>query len=329
MVKVSVILPIYNVAKYLPKCLDSILNQTLQDIEVICVNDESPDNSLDILNQYAKLDDRIIIINQPNSGPGRARNNGIKQANGEYVSFVDPDDWIDENMLDAMYKTAKKENADLVECGVMTHNEKNGKTKTKVEKVNNIFNWQDNPQYVFQGITAGWSKLCRLACLKENNIVFADGKCAEDQIFTIALRISANKIVYMKETFYHYLIRKTSITQKPSTANLQVPSFLADVENMLKKSKKYELLKKFFVPYAATLAEIHYRKTPKENYNEYCDLCKNYFDDKLFEAFSEQIKPYTWKEKIFSVRYRIKKGGKYKIITVGGIKIKKLENLFK
>ena len=322
MTKVSVILPIYNVAKYLPKCLDSILGQTLKDIEVICVNDESPDNSLEVLRQYAGLDARIKIINQQNSGPGMARNNGIKQAKGEYVAFVDPDDWIDEDMLDEMYGAAKKEKADLVECGVMTHNEKNGKTKIKIEKVADIFGWQDDPQYVFQGITAGWSKLCRRELLEEKNIVFADGRCAEDQIFTIALRVEANKIVYIKKPFYHYLIRKTSITQKPSKANLQVPVFLADIEESLKKSKDYTVLEEFFVPYAAALAEIHYNKTPKENAEEYKSLCKNKLDKKIVDVFEELVKPYSWKEKIFSVRYRKKGGKQYKIVSLLGLKLK-------
>lgn len=323
MVKVSVILPIYNVAKYLPKCLDSILNQTLQDIEVICVNDESPDNSLDILNQYAKIDDRIIIINQPNSGPGRARNNGIKKALGEYIAFVDPDDWVDKGMLEIMYNTASTENADLVECGVMTHNEKTHKTKTKLEKVTNIsFNWRENPHYVFQGITAGWGKLCRRELIEEKNIEFANGRCAEDQIFTIALRLAANKIVYCAKPFYHYLIRKTSITQKPSKANLQVPYFLADIENMLKKGENYNELEEFFVPYAAALAEIHYNKTPKENREEYKALCKNKLDKKIVDDFMELVRSYKWNEKLFSVRYRTKKGKRYRIISLLGLRLK-------
>ncbi len=129
--KVSVVLPVYNVAAYLPKCLESLLNQTLKEIEIICVNDCSPDNSLEILKQYAAKDNRIKIIDQTNTGPGVARNNGIKAATGEYVGFVDPDDWAEPEMFAKMYTAAIEQNADIVECGVKIYNEKSGKTKEK------------------------------------------------------------------------------------------------------------------------------------------------------------------------------------------------------
>ena len=95
MPKISVIVPVYKVEKFLPKCLESLINQTLKDIEIICINDGSPDNSLKILEEYAKKDSRIKIINQKNAGPSVARNNGMSAASGEYIGFVDSDDWID------------------------------------------------------------------------------------------------------------------------------------------------------------------------------------------------------------------------------------------
>ena len=98
--KVSIIIPVYNVEQYLPKCLDSIINQTLKDIEIICINDGSIDNSLSILKEYASKDDRIIIIDKENEGQGIARNLGIKKAKGKYIGFVDPDDWVDIQMFE-------------------------------------------------------------------------------------------------------------------------------------------------------------------------------------------------------------------------------------
>nr|MCR4662874.1 glycosyltransferase [Endomicrobiaceae bacterium] len=103
MPKVSVIVPVYNVEQYLRQCLDSIINQTFKDFECICVNDGSTDNSLTILQEYSKKDNRIKIINQKNSGSSVSRNNGIKQALGQYVSFVDADDWITDNYLEILY----------------------------------------------------------------------------------------------------------------------------------------------------------------------------------------------------------------------------------
>ena len=98
--KVSVIIPVYNVEEYLPTCLDSIINQTLEDIEIICVNDGSPDNCLSILNNYAGQDSRIIVINQENTGVSGARNRGLEVAGGKYIVFVDPDDWCEAECLE-------------------------------------------------------------------------------------------------------------------------------------------------------------------------------------------------------------------------------------
>lgn len=115
MPKVSVIVPVYNVAKYLGRCLDSVLSQTFQDFEVICINDGSTDNSLEILHQYAQKDERVKIINQKNSGAGLSRNTGINMAQGDYLSFIDADDWIDKHFLEKVYHLAKVSKADIIE----------------------------------------------------------------------------------------------------------------------------------------------------------------------------------------------------------------------
>ena len=114
MIKISVIVPVYNVENYLIQCLDSIINQTLKDIEIICVDDCSPDNSIEILEEYKNKDNRISIIRHSNNqGLGPARNTGLKHANGEYISFVDSDDYIDKNFLFYLYSTAKKYDSDV------------------------------------------------------------------------------------------------------------------------------------------------------------------------------------------------------------------------
>ena len=111
---ISIIIPVYNVEKYLADCLDSLVNQTMSDIEIICVNDGSKDNSLAILEDYAKREKRIVLLNQPNSGVSVARNNALKQVRGEYYMFVDSDDWIDANACEVAYNCAIKENADCL-----------------------------------------------------------------------------------------------------------------------------------------------------------------------------------------------------------------------
>ena len=113
---VSVIIPVYNAEAYLEECLDSVVNQTLKNIEIICVNDGSTDNSLDILKEYQEKDDRVIIINQENQGAGVARNQGIKVAKGNYLSILDADDFFELNMLELMCMNALKFDADVTIC---------------------------------------------------------------------------------------------------------------------------------------------------------------------------------------------------------------------
>ena len=114
MKKISVLVPIYNVEKYLPECLDSLISQTLKDIEIICINDGSTDSSLQIIKRYAKKDSRIIVINKKNSGYGDSMNQGLAKATGEYIAIVESDDYIDEDAWENLYKLAKKHNADIV-----------------------------------------------------------------------------------------------------------------------------------------------------------------------------------------------------------------------
>lgn len=329
-VKVSVVLPVYNVAAYLPKCLESLQNQTLKEIEIICVNDCSPDNSLEILQQYAAKDSRIKIIDQANTGPGMARNNGIKQATGDYVGFVDPDDWAEPEMYAKMYAAAKAHQADIVECGVRTHNEKTGKTKEKkgfaAVAGNQAISAASYPEYVFDGITSGWNKLCRRTFLLENNIFYSDGRAAEDHYFTVAARLKAKTAVCLPDALYNYLVRASSLTQSPSKANLDVPLFLAQIAELIGKWEGREQnsnpLPSLFACDAAGLAAVHYRRVPKENRAEYLALCAEKLPAEANRLLTDFIKDYTLKDKIFSVRYTVKGIQKYKVISILGLKLR-------
>lgn len=113
MPEVSVIIPVYNTEKYLRQCLDSVINQTLGDIEFVCVNDGSSDSSRDILMEYASIDDRVTIINQNNRGAGVARNTGLTEASGNDVHFLDSDDWVATNLYEVLYKNIREQQADV------------------------------------------------------------------------------------------------------------------------------------------------------------------------------------------------------------------------
>lgn len=323
MVKVSIVLPIYNVEKYLPKCLDCLLNQTLRDIEIICVNDESTDNSLEILNNYAKKDNRINIINQPNSGPGVARNNGIHIANGEYIAFCDPDDWIDENVYEYLYDTAKANNADVVEYAVAVHEEKNGKIKIKDNLYDcDVINITEKPYLLFKGILASWNKLCLARLIKEQNILFSEGYCAEDMLFTISLKSVANKILYINKPFYHYLHRKSSITHKKSATNSLVPFFIADVLDFLQKKDIYNKVIDDFWNFAIGIATLHYRKLPNDCIKPYKQKCKEIMPEDVWLKFDKYTREKSFKDKIFSIRFN----GKLYEMSILGLKIKYKKN---
>ena len=223
--KVSIIIPVYNVEQYLPKCLDSIINQTLKDIEIICINDGSIDNSLSILKEYASKDDRIIIIDKENEGQGIARNLGIKKAKGKYIGFVDPDDWVDIQMFEKMYNQAQKLNSEIVICDLIKYQEWSDKylkfnfyaepkTPTKLKKVylkpKENLNKEDFCKTLLISPCYAWNRIYKRELLHKNNICFSVLRCYEDCIFVLKSHIIANNISYLDDELYYYRLRKTS-----------------------------------------------------------------------------------------------------------------------
>ncbi len=209
--KISVVVPVYNVEDYLSKCLDSILSQTFQNIEVICVNDGSTDGSLNILEHYQKFDDRIKIVNKNNGGLSSARNAGFECAVGEYVMFVDSDDCISSVAVEKLYESAKEYMADVVVFDYIEGD--NGYNKCQYKTMPNykdkykaqIFNAITLPDdsYKYFAVTA-WTKLYRTKFMKDNNIKFCEGLYYEDVPFWAKVFCSAKNIIYLPEPFYFY-----------------------------------------------------------------------------------------------------------------------------
>ena len=217
---VSIILPIYNVEKYLPKCLDSVINQTYKNIEIICVNDGSPDNSQQILEEYRLQDSRIIIINQENNGLATARNTGLKNATGEFIYFLDSDDWIDKNLLYITLEQILITGADIAMFDVYNvYNEYSFVPVPRVENFiksfkTNVLNYRENTNIRDLQCTA-WSKLYRKNFLVDNNLWFPDGcRFGEDVPFWFALLYKNPKIVFINKFLYFYRKRSTSLTAK-------------------------------------------------------------------------------------------------------------------
>ena len=208
-IKVSVIIPVYNVEDYIEKCLDSVVNQTLKEIEIIVVNDGAKDNSMKKIEKYFS-DSRIKIINKQNGGLSSARNAGLKIAKGEYISFIDSDDFIEEKMLEDLY--SENENADIVFSDNFNYN----MLDSKVLKEKRIFpfdNIVNKGSYICMYSSAVvWNKIYKREFLEKNNLKFIEGIIHEDDIFTIKSHFLAEKVKYIKKFHYYYRInRKDSI----------------------------------------------------------------------------------------------------------------------
>ncbi|MEK3991744.1 glycosyltransferase family 2 protein [Robertmurraya sp. FSL R5-0851] len=248
--KVSIIVPIYNVDKYLNRCLDSILNQSLKEIEIIAVNDGSTDRSYEILLDYQKSDPRLKVINKKNGGVSSARNTGLEQVTGEYIGFVDPDDWIDKHMYEELYKTAQVEEADVVMCSYIrefgSHSKKKQfhmpeQVKFTGEEVHKkilrrligpLGDEVRNPELLDAWGTV-WSKLYKTNLILDNKIVFTDLHeigTNEDSLFNIEVMYFTQNFVFINKYLYHYW-RENSTSL---TSNYK-PNLLSQWECLFKK----------------------------------------------------------------------------------------------
>ena len=214
MPKVSIVAIVYNVEPYLRQCLESVCNQTLKDIEIIIVYDKSTDNSLEIIREFEQKDSRIkVIIRDQKAGPAVARNMGLRLTTGEYVGFVDTDDYIDLNMFEELYNKAKQFDADISFC---TANVVNSETDRIIqypwfnnsilpEKFDNIsFNENDLEDYLFQIPVNFWTKIYKRNFLFNNNIIFPEGIVYDDNPFYFNCFTLAKKIVLVRKPFYYY-----------------------------------------------------------------------------------------------------------------------------
>lgn len=225
-VKVSVIIPVYNSERYLEKCLETVVNQTLRDIEIICVDDGSADKSLEILSRYAESDDRIKILTQKNEYAGAARNNGMAQAQGKYFAFWDSDDYFALNALEILYKKCEQEQADLCLCGAYTFND--GSDKITIDETiikrrflprEKVFSIETHPEYIFNiAARAPWNKLVSAEFLRKNGIEFQNLRNANDTYFSFMCMYYAKRITYVTNPLVYYRVNNSeSITGKATT----------------------------------------------------------------------------------------------------------------
>ncbi len=341
-IKISVIIPVYNVEKYLAQCLDSVINQTLKELEIICVNDGSTDKSRKILSKYAEKDKRIIIIDQKNQGLSAARNTGMRIAKGEYLGFVDSDDWIDETMYEKLYANAKKFDSEMAIVGVHKFDE----TKQKVvdddpyftlgyfdNSLDNIaFNHYQTKDFLFEFCVMAWNKIYKRDFIEKYNAKFPYGLIFEDGPFFHQIYYKMERVSLVRENLYYYRVnRKNSIVQKGENF-VDIFDVMEMIFNEVKDLPyfdeiKYEFFKKRFddTEYRFSIAAPKYKKKyfyRFKNFPIFRD--EKYFDPKVidekypyvYELF-EKLKNSSFLDyKTKYIQERILNRIKYKIMQI-------------
>ena len=238
---ISVIVPIYNVEKYLQRCIDSIINQTLKDIEIILVNDGSTDNCGNIIDEYAKQDERIVAIHKENGGQSSARNIGLDIAKGKYVGFVDSDDWISNDMYELLYKSITEDNYDIAVCGRSAYSSDNkmlNEIKIKDEKINleeiSLQNYVASKLFYSHTVVV-WNKLYSKDIIDTHKIRFEDVSYvgSEDALFNYQVLCHVKKIRAIDKVCYSQLSREDS------TARTYKAGYMNRTANMVSCMNRY------------------------------------------------------------------------------------------
>lgn len=231
--KVSVIVPVYNTENYLRKCLDSLVNQTLKDIEIIVVNDGSTDNSQEIIDEYSKLNKNVKSYKKENGGLSDARNFGMKYAKGEYIGFVDSDDYIELDMYEKMYKLAKQNDSDLITCDFKW-------IYPDKEVIDHQDESIDKEGLMLSIRVVACNKLIKREILTKNKIEFKKGLRYEDVLFTYMILPNIDKISYLAEPLYNYIQRKDSISNNQTEKVRDIFVIFDEIEKYYKKHDIYE-----------------------------------------------------------------------------------------
>ena len=229
MAKVSVIVPVYNTDKYLDKCLSSLVNQTLDDIEIIIVDDGSTDNSKSIIDKYL-TDTRVKYVKKDNGGLSSARNYGLSYVTSDYIGYVDSDDYVSLTMYSNLYNKMISGNYDLVECDFIWEYPNN----SRIDKTNIV------EDYFLDIRVVAWNKLYKTSIIKDNKLEFLDGKLYEDISFCYKYLMYTNSIGYINDIGYYYIQRDGSITNKSSVRVREVYDILYDVLDYYKEKGLYK-----------------------------------------------------------------------------------------
>ena len=329
MPKVSVIIPVYNVEKYLRECLDSVINQTLKDIEIICVNDGSLDNCVEILNEYAIKDNRIIIINRENKGVAISRNEGIEKARGEFVCFIDPDDFYPTNdILETLYNSAIENNV-LISGGEFSYFTSNDKTilQDRNNKTMSGYYFESDGiiEYKDYQFDYGYYRfIYNRDFLINNKIFYPNYKRFQDPPFFVHAMIQAKEFYALHKITYGYRVGHQTI----NWTNEKIHDLLNGITDNMRYAQNHNLEK--LNEYSLIRLQQHYKaistKLDKKSRNYIKEMClynnnvKNFYYNYVAPLSIRTIK--TIIRNIFSITNQMHGEIKHKVFTILGIKIK-------
>ena len=302
MVKISVLIPVYNAKDFLYESIPSLLNQTLEDIELICVNDGSKDNSLEILEEFASKDSRVKVIDKENGGCGSARNRALEEARGEYVYFFDPDDMIENNAFELSYNMAIKNNSDLVifkanifdKDGISNRETFFNYNRTIDKKDFENLSFEHIKRYVLKGGYAPWSKLYKKEFIDSyDDFRFNIGLAFDDVPFHVKTMLRAKRISFINKFLYHYRVDNVNSVNSTSSNGFDIFKIMDIVEDILVKENYFEELKNefyifqvhHFLLYIVSTDSVDYYETVRRRFKRIDEDCfsghkylKSYFD---------------------------------------------------
>lgn len=272
---ISIILPVYNVELYLRKSLDSLLNQTYANIEIIAINDGSTDSSYEILLSYSKKDSRIKIINQTNKGLSEARNIGLYHSKGNYILFVDSDDYIENTTCENLYNRINKLNSDFIVFGIYRN--------YPVLEIKQSFNFSldiyyDINQFIFESVrksrmfSYAWNKFYKKSFLVNNNIQFTKNILYEDLLFYFECILKSKNIGIDPGCYYHYVQRSNSITKTFNKKDIDVLITVEKLEKMIIDNNRTEIL-----------------ELPEFKIKIYDWICSNIFHKHIINIYSNSL----------------------------------------
>lgn len=317
MPKVSIIVPVYNVDRYLTRCLDSLVNQTLQDIQIIAVNDGSTDKSSEILLVYENMyPEKIKVYSKSNGGLSDARNYGLPYAEGEYIAFLDSDDYVELDMYEKMYTKAIQDNSDLVECDFVWEYPDKKKIDTGV-----VYNGKK--EMMIHARVVAWNKLIKRSLIENAKVIFPKGLRYEDVEFFYKMLPYYNTVSFVKEPLVHYIQRESSISNVQNERTKEIFEVLENVIEYYKKNRIYEEYKEeleytyvrlLLCSSLFRIVKIKDKSTRKELQNKTWNLINEKFpewkknriirtDKSLKNKYLKTINKFTYK--IYCILFRI------------------------